>query len=171
LNAAKLDAGHLEVNPVSCNFAAMIGELCDRQREMSPNAEILFDAPPAPVQTRCDSILIEQVVINLLSNAVKYSGDRPAVDVRVWVDGDRAFCSVRDTGIGIPADEVSRIFDRFYRARTALGIAGTGIGLNFAQKIMHMHESTIEVQSHEGTGSIFTFALPLENAEQASQAA
>ncbi|MET0427516.1 MAG: ATP-binding protein [Microvirga sp.] len=171
LNAAKLDAGHLEVNPVSCNFAAMIGELCDRQREMSPNAEICFDAPLAPVQTRCDSILIEQVVINLLSNAVKYSGERPSVDVKVWVDGNRAFCSVRDTGIGIPADEVSRIFDRFYRARTASGIAGTGIGLNFAQKIMHMHESTIEVQSHEGTGSIFTFALPIENAEQASQAA
>jgi signal transduction histidine kinase len=110
-------------------------------------------------------------VINLLSNAVKYSGEKPVVEVKVWLEGSRAYCSVRDTGIGIPADELAKIFDRFYRARTASGIAGTGIGLNFAQKIMQLHDSSIEVQSHEGIGSIFTFALPIENAEQASQAA
>ncbi|MBM6595557.1 sensor histidine kinase [Microvirga pudoricolor] len=171
LNAAKLDAGRLEVNPSSCNLSAMIGDLCERQREMTPHADIRFDAPLMPIQTRCDTILIEQVVINLLSNAVKYSGENPLVEVKVWVDAGQAFCSVRDTGIGIPADELSKIFDRFYRARTASGIAGTGIGLNFAQKIMQLHDSSIEVQSHEGIGSIFTFALPIENAGQASQAA
>ena len=64
------------------------------------------------------------------------------VEVKVWVDGSRAYCSIRDWGIGIPADEVAKIFDRFYRARTATGIAGTGIGLNFAQKIMHLHGGT-----------------------------
>ena len=111
------------------------------------------------------------MVVNLLSNAVKYSGETPLVEVRVWVDGSRAYCSVRDSGMGIPSDEMPKIFDRFYRARTASGIAGTGIGLNFARNIMHLHGGEINVVSHEAGGSIFTFDLPFDGADQAQQAA
>jgi PAS domain S-box-containing protein len=171
LNAAKLDAGRIELNPASCNLAHLVLEICERQRELSPHADVRFTAPETPVQVYCDSMLIEQVVVNLLSNAVKYSGETPVVEIRIWMDGARAFCSVRDWGIGIPADEVSKIFDRFYRARTASGIAGTGIGLNFAQRIMHLHGGEIQVESYEAAGSLFTFDLPIANAEQAQQAA
>jgi len=171
LNAAKLDAGRIEINPASHNLTDLVIDICERQRELSPQADIRFEAPQAPVQVLCDSMLIEQVVMNLLSNAVKYSGDRPVVEVRVWMDGARAYCSVRDWGIGIPADEVPKIFERFYRARTATGIAGTGIGLNFAQQIMHLHGGEIQVESYEAAGSLFTFDLPVSNAEQAQQAA
>ena len=124
-----------------------------------------------PVRVYCDGMLIEQVVVNLLSNAVKYSGDTPVVEIKIWMDGSRAFCSVRDWGIGIPADELPKIFDRFYRARTASGIAGTGIGLNFAQRIMHLHGGEIQVESYEAAGSLFTFDLPIANADQTQQAA
>nr|WP_255616353.1 ATP-binding protein [Microvirga puerhi] len=171
LNAAKLDAGRMELNPASCNLVDLVWDICERQRELSSHAEIRFDAPGASVQVYCDSMLIEQVVINLLSNAVKYSGENPVVEVKIWMDGSRAFCSVRDWGIGIPADELSRIFDRFYRARTATGIAGTGIGLNFAQKIMHLHGGEIQVESYEAAGSLFTFDLPTSNVDQSQQAA
>jgi signal transduction histidine kinase len=139
LNAAKLDAGRIELNPASCNLPDLVTEICERQRELSTHADIRLSMPVNAVQVYCDSILIEQVVINLLSNAIKYSGENPVVEVKIWSEGSRAFCSVRDWGIGIPADEMSKIFERFYRARTATGIAGTGIGLNFAQKIMHLH--------------------------------
>ncbi|HZH52050.1 MAG TPA: ATP-binding protein [Microvirga sp.] len=171
LNAAKLDAGRIELNPASCNLAELVSEICERQRELSTHAEIRFDAPDSPVQVYCDGILIEQVVINLLSNAVKYSGETPVVEVKIWTEGARAYCSVRDWGIGIPPDEITKIFDRFYRARTATGIAGTGIGLNFAQKIMHLHGGEIQVESYEAAGSLFTFDLPVSNADQAQQAA
>jgi PAS domain S-box-containing protein len=171
LNAAKLDAGRIELNPASCNLVDLVAEICERQREVSAHAEIRFVAPEKPVEVYCDSMLIEQVVMNLLSNAVKYSGDTPVAEVKIWTDGARAYCSVRDWGIGIPADEIEKIFDRFYRARTATGIAGTGIGLNFAQKIMHLHGGEIQVESYEAAGSLFTFDLPVSPADQAQQAA
>jgi PAS domain S-box-containing protein len=171
LNAAKLDAGTIEVNPASYNLVDLVMDICERQREVSSQADIRFDVPDIPVRVFCDGMLIEQVVVNLLSNAIKYSGDRPVVEIKVWMDGSRAFCSVRDWGIGIPADEVPKIFDRFYRARTASGIAGTGIGLNFAQRIMHLHGGEIQVESYEAAGSLFTFDLPVANADQTQQAA
>ncbi|KAB0266088.1 sensor histidine kinase [Microvirga brassicacearum] len=171
LNAAKLDAGRIELNPASCDLNELVRDICERQREVSSHADIRIDAPDLPINVHCDSILIEQVVVNLLSNAVKYSGETPLVEVKVWIDGSRAYCSIRDWGLGIPSDEVGKIFDRFYRARTATGIAGTGIGLNFAQKIMHLHGGEINVESYEAGGSIFTFDLPVSNADQAQQAA
>lgn len=171
LNAARLDAGRIELNPTSCDLAGLVLDICERQREISRYADIRFAAPDEPIQVYCDTILIEQVVINLLSNAVKYSGETPVVEVKLWIEGSRAFCSVRDWGIGIPADELPKIFERFYRARTASGIAGTGIGLNFAQKIMHLHGGEIQVESYEAAGSLFTFDLPVSNADEAQQAA
>ncbi|MBB4040959.1 PAS domain S-box-containing protein [Microvirga flocculans] len=171
LNAAKLDAGTIELNPTSYNLVDLVMDICERQREVSAQADIRFDVPDVPVRVYCDGMLIEQVVVNLLSNAIKYSGDSPVVEIKIWMDGSRAFCSVRDWGIGIPADELPKIFDRFYRARTASGIAGTGIGLNFAQKIMHLHGGEIQVESYEAAGSLFTFDLPIANADQAQQAA
>lgn len=171
LNAAKLDAGRIELNPEDCNLISLVMDISERQSELNSHADIRFQVPDKPVHVFCDSMLIEQVVINLLSNAIKYSGDTPVVEIKVWVEGIRAFCSVRDWGIGIPADELPKIFDRFYRARTASGIAGTGIGLNFAQKIMHLHGGEIQVESFEAGGSLFTFDLPLSNIDQAQQAA
>ncbi|WP_230532898.1 sensor histidine kinase [Microvirga roseola] len=109
LNAAKLDAGRIELNPASNNLAGLVLDICDRQREISPHADIRFDVPDTPVQVYCDSMLIEQVVINLLSNAIKYSGDTPVAEIKIWMEGARVFCSIRDWGIGIPADEVSKI--------------------------------------------------------------
>ncbi len=171
LNAARLDAGRIELNPEPCDLVHLVMDICERQNELNSHADIRFDVPDLPVQVHCDAMLIEQVVINLLSNAVKYSGENPVVEIKVWMEGARAFCSVRDWGIGIPADELPKIFDRFYRARTSSGIAGTGIGLNFAQKIMHLHGGEIQVESYEAGGSLFTFDLPLSNADQAQQAA
>jgi PAS domain S-box-containing protein len=171
LNAAKLDAGTIELNPAPYNLVDLVTDICERQREVSSQAEIRFDVPEAPVRVYCDGMLIEQVVVNLLSNAIKYSGAAPVVEIKIWMDGSRAYCSVRDWGIGIPAEELPRIFDRFYRASTASGIAGTGIGLNFAQRIMHLHGGEIQVESYEAAGSLFTFDLPIANADQAQKAA
>ena len=171
LNAAKLDAGTIELNPASYNLVDLVMDICERQKEVSAQADIRFEVPDLPVRVYCDGMLIEQVVVNLLSNAIKYSGNTPVVEIKIWMDGSRAFCSVRDWGIGIPADELPKIFDRFYRARTASGIAGTGIGLNFAQRIMHLHGGEIQVESYEAAGSLFTFDLPIANADQTQQAA
>jgi len=171
LNAAKLDEGRIELNPEPCDLVRLVMDICERQSELNSRSTVRFQVPESPVQVYCDIMLIEQVVINLLSNAIKYSGEKPIVEIKVWTEAARAFCSVQDWGIGIPTDELPKIFDRFYRARTASGIAGTGIGLNFAQRIMHLHGGEIQVESYEAEGSLFTFDLPLSNADQVQQAA
>lgn len=171
LNAAKLDAGRIELNPEPCDLAQLVVDIGERQSELNSHSTIRFAVPEYPVEVYCDTMLIEQVFINLLTNALKYSGEKPVVEIKVWTEGARAFCSVRDWGIGIPEDELPKIFDRFYRARTASGIAGTGIGLNFAQRIMHLHGGEIQVESFEAEGSLFTFDLPLSNVDQAQRAA
>lgn len=171
LNAAKLDAGQIELKPSLYDMVELISDLCERQRELSPDIHITLHAPAQGIQASCDGILIEQVVGNLLSNAVKYSGRASAVEVRIAAEDDVVTCSVRDWGIGIPADELGKVFDRFFRARTASGIAGTGIGLNVARQIVQMHGGDIRVESREGEGSLFTFTIPAVSAVQAPQAA
>lgn len=171
LNAARIDAGQIEFNPRTYDLLELVADACERQRELSPRATITLVTPSFPVEVVCDVILIEQVVSNLLSNAVKYSGNTVSVEVAVTVEEDRIRCSVRDWGVGIPADELPRIFDRFYRARTATGIAGTGIGLDVARQIMQMHGGDIRAESREGEGSVFTFTMPTATAATEPRAA
>jgi signal transduction histidine kinase len=171
LNAARLDEGQIQFTPEVHDLVELVSDACERQRELSPGFSIQFEAPEERIAVNCDGLLVEQVVANLLSNAVKYSGRSGRIAVRLCVEGNVVRCSVRDWGIGIPADEVSRIFDRFYRARTASGIAGTGIGLDVARQISRLHGGDIAVESREGEGSTFIFTMPVTGAEHPSKAA
>lgn len=161
LNASRLDAGQIDMKPRACDFGALVAEACERQRELAPGRRIETDLDGLPPAVRCDPILIEQVVSNLLSNALKYSPEHEPIEVRAWAETDVIRFSVRDRGVGVPADDVPHLFERFFRARTAAGIDGTGIGLNLARAIAHMHGGEIAVETKEGAGSTFTLSLPL----------
>jgi signal transduction histidine kinase len=104
---------------------------------------------------------MERVFGNLLSNAVKYAPRAPDIYVRGWVEHDTIHISVRDTGVGIDEEDLSRLFEPYFRAQSAAGIAGTGIGLNIVREIVDMHGGTISVASEVGKGSTFTVNLPL----------
>ena len=112
-----------------------------------------------------DAGRVERVVVNLLGNAIKYSPAGGVIDVRVTRTCDEAGCmailSVTDPGVGIPADDLERIFERFQRATNVRSIAGTGIGLSGVRRIVELHGGTITVESVEGKGSTFTVCLPL----------
>ena len=104
---------------------------------------------------------IEQVLINLLENAIKYTPAGGKIKVRVYSAGDKAVVEVIDNGIGIPAAEQERIFERFYRVDKARSraLGGTGIGLSIVKHIIENHRNKIEVESEEGQGSTFRFYL------------
>ncbi|HEV2125337.1 MAG TPA: HAMP domain-containing sensor histidine kinase, partial [Chloroflexota bacterium] len=109
-----------------------------------------------------DAPRIERVVDNLLSNALKYSPDGGEILVRVTREEGCAILSVRDQGVGIPAPDLPRIFDRFTRARNVIGrFGGSGIGLAASHQVVTQHGGQILVESEEGNGSIFTIRLPL----------
>ena len=112
-----------------------------------------------------DGPRVERVVVNLLGNAIKYSPAGGVIEVRVSRSCDDAGCmavlSVTDPGVGIPADDLERIFERFQRAANVRSIAGTGIGLSGVRSIVELHGGAITVESVEGQGSTFTVRLPL----------
>jgi signal transduction histidine kinase len=105
---------------------------------------------------------IHEVMVNILANAVKYTSANGKIEVRVNDKGNTILIQIKDTGIGIPKDEVPRIFEEFYRASNAKKVErdGTGLGLSIARQIVEMHNGKICVESEEGKGSIFRIELP-----------
>ncbi|MCV0396318.1 MAG: HAMP domain-containing histidine kinase [Rhizobiaceae bacterium] len=165
LDAARLDTGQIEVHLQSFDLVGLVRGICERHREHTPGRRINFVAAgrsgSAEICTRCDPVMIEHIVDNLISNAVKYSPPDKPVEVRVEAHDGAALCSVRDEGVGIPAREMPRLFERFFRASTASGVPGTGIGLNLARNLARMQGGDIDVETCEGAGSTFTLRLPL----------
>ena len=99
-----------------------------------------------------------QIILNLIENAVKYSGNNTTVNVRIYKENNECILEVEDNGIGIPAEDLPRIFERFYRvdkARGSTGINGTGLGLSIVKHLVKMFDGDIEVNSVEGQGTIF----------------
>ena len=120
------------------------------------------DIPPLAV----DPTRIAQLLGNLLSNAVKFTPDGGKVEVTLGTEGDQAVLAVADSGLGIPAADLERIFDRFFRTALATqqAIQGTGLGLAITKALVEAHNGTIAVDSDEGRGSTFTVRLPLRPA-------
>jgi signal transduction histidine kinase len=165
LNAARLEEGEITFRPRPCHLRGLIQSVCENQPE-EDRGRIVCLLEDLPELVSADSVLLEQAVQNLLSNALKYSGLETAVTIRGLEAGGDVIISVQDHGIGIPADEIGFVSERFFRARTAEGIPGTGIGLNFVSQIMALHGGRCEVQSVEGNGSTFTLRWPHKQLEQ-----
>jgi two-component system phosphate regulon sensor histidine kinase PhoR len=114
---------------------------------------------------RGDESRLGQVFVNLLHNAVKFSPGGGDVVVRLRVEGDQVVTEVEDHGIGIPRASLDRVFERFYKVdRARVRGGGTGLGLAIARHVINQHGGTIRVESEEGRGSTFSFALPRADA-------
>lgn len=113
---------------------------------------------------------IEQVLINLIHNAIKFTPSGGELFLRGWREKNTVFVSLRDTGIGIAEEELSRLFERFYKSDKARRSGGTGLGLAIAQNIVRLHGGRISVQSIPGEGSEFIFSLPMKRKKAAKRA-
>ena len=120
---------------------------------------------PVYYQVEADHDMIYQATLNLISNAVKYTPEDGTVGISVNVDERRkvAIFEVSDTGAGIPAEDLPRVFDKFYRVRSSEKLAkGTGLGLTLVKHIIEkVHDGKLSVTSEEGKGSTFAFELPI----------
>jgi two-component system OmpR family sensor kinase len=159
-----IDGGpELYFQPAEMDVAALLHEVCQLHREMVPSAQIVerFTAT-VPVPITGDAKLLFQVFSNLLSNAVKYSPAGGAIEVEAGVTGDAVSVAVVDHGIGIPAADLTRLFERYHRGSNVSGIVGTGVGLYLVKIAIDLHGGRIEVQTKEGEGSRFTVTLPVK---------
>lgn len=152
------------------DFAQIVDEVVGMVRNKDPQSrvKIEYDRGNAHAVMQGDRLRLTQLVVNLVTNAVKFSRDNSTVKVDVRVDqqmSDDAYVELRvvDSGIGIPADEIPRLFERFYRgsnAEKAL-IPGTGLGLAIVKQFVEDHQGTISVDSTENVGTTVTVRLPL----------
>lgn len=164
LNATKLDAGEIDFAPRRCDLSKLIVEACERQKETTPNRRFAIGLDGLPGPAWCDPLLIDQVVTNLLSNAVKYSSPPDPIEIAAEADGRWIHVRVSDRGVGIPDDERDKLFERFFRASTAVGVEGTGIGLHVARTIARLHGGEVGALPREGGGSTFVLTIPREEA-------
>jgi two-component system, OmpR family, sensor kinase len=166
LNSARLIDGGAEMyfHPEDLDLTVLLREVCQLHREMVPSAEIAerFNAPAIPMVG--DSKLLFQAFSNLLSNAVKYSPGGGAVEVGAEIAGHEAVVTIADRGIGIPAGDLNRLFERYHRGGNVSGIVGTGVGLYLVKMAIDLHAGGIEVKSKEGEGTRFTVRLPITRA-------
>jgi len=120
-----------------------------------------FLAPAGELPWRLDRTLMTHVIRNLLSNAVKYGGDADKnIVFRVEVTSETLLLSITDFGVGIPPDEVDRLFEPFFRASNTGTISGTGIGLSLVKQFVEMHGGEVSVRSQLGESTTFTLTLP-----------
>lgn len=136
--------------------AERLGMLADRAG-LSLSIEIASDLPPA----LGDRDRVEQVLVNLLHNAIKFTSPGGKVNLSAKADGNNILVSVTDNGVGIPADDLPRIFERFFKTDRARTGGGTGLGLAIAKHIIEAHGGRTWAESVEGKGSTFSFTLPL----------
>jgi PAS domain S-box-containing protein len=142
------------------DLVEVVEQLISRLETLTSHRVTLESA--RPVIASVDRELFSKVVSNLLDNAVRYSPPGDPVAVRMGLDGDHAYVSVTDRGIGIPAEKRAHVFEPFFRAHadTPYDTGGIGLGLYIARAIVVLHEGAIDVQTEEGKGSTFRFTVP-----------
>jgi len=125
--------------------------------------ELALDLPGEPVPVSGDVEMLERLVVNLASNAVKFTHEGGHVQVRLEPGRTTTELVVSDDGIGIPAEEQSRLFTRFFRASTAQdnAVPGTGLGLAIAHRVVELHQGSIAIESESGQGTTVVVRLPL----------
>jgi PAS domain S-box-containing protein len=163
---AQVEAGKLALDLDEVDLSQVIGECLEAARPIADERqlELVAEIQDTPSMLG-DRSRLAQVLDNLVSNALKFTPHSGRVSVRVSTEGDDALVEIVDTGVGIPAEEQERLFERFFRSSNATeqAIPGTGLGLTIAKAIVERHEGTITIESAEGAGTTVRVRLPVRH--------
>ncbi len=165
LDLSRIESGQVELILAPLAPKGLVTSAADRMRMQAERAGLKLsinceDGLPA---IRADKSRLEQVLVNLIHNAVKFTkpGGEISIETESTVGGVRF--AVRDSGVGIPAESLTRIFERFYRVDKSRTGSGTGLGLSISKHIIEAHGGKIWAESNEGRGSVFYFVIPINS--------
>lgn len=165
IDITKIDAGYFEVNLENKNIVSTIEDITLSVAEYieQKSISLVFDTEVEERIIAIDSDKIERIILNLLSNAVKFTKPGGTILVNLFEEDNIFYISVKDNGIGIPADKLNLIFDRFRQVNKSLikNIEGSGIGLSLVKSLVELHNGTISVNSIYGEGTEFIIKLPI----------
>jgi PAS domain S-box-containing protein len=160
LQINKAESIHLEFKREMIDFVAFCREAVESARQISPKQHIEFAVEGEAVDIGVDVKLLRQIVTNLLSNALKYSPNDATIWMNLVFESDQVMLTVKDEGIGIPEEDLDRLFTMYHRAKNVGDIQGTGLGLAIIKQAVEAHDGTISVESTLGVGTTFAVTLP-----------
>ena len=164
LTLVNIDSGGMKLNSADLDLHELLLEQVKRLAPLARENGIELEcAAREALEVTGDTVKLQQVIYNVIDNAIKYTPRGVEVHASLSRSGKRAVIRVSETGIGIPADDLPHIFDRFYRVDKARSRAtgGTGLGLSIVKQIVQLHGGTITAASEEGKGTTFIIELPL----------
>lgn len=164
LDMARLESGRSEFHLTAFDAGKLLRECCEmirgraEERQIKLEIEVQSDLP----LLTADRDKIKQVLLNLLTNAVKYNRTGEMIRARTWLASNQIWFMVQDTGVGIPAEQIPHLFEKFFRVNPQnSNVPGTGLGLYICKKIIESHGGQILVKSQENVGTNIEFCLPL----------
>jgi two-component system, OmpR family, sensor kinase len=161
LALARLDAGQEQMKRLQFDFSKTISDCAEMVQPMASERGVKIITELSALEIAGDSERLAQVVTNLLTNAIQYNRRDGEVRVKLESQNGMAILTVSDTGRGIAAEDLPRVFERFYRADKSRSTGGNGLGLAISKAVVEAHGGTIEVASEENDGTTFTVRLPV----------
>ena len=162
LSLSKLEEGRMDCQPETFDLLNLIRSVLE---EMESNLKVgqhfIEDFEIASMQVDLDPKLMRHILVNLLSNAIKYSPEKSAIFIHIRADESFLNIAVQDEGMGIPKEEHDQLFNRFFRAKNAVNIPGTGLGLHIVKHYTELMGGTITFKSRLEEGSTFYLKLPV----------
>ena len=161
LDMTRLESGAMRIRRklvIFKTWLALPGRVGSRLGDRS----IIVDVPDTLPLVSMDFVLIQRVLVNVIDNGLKYSPQESPIEIRAQMAGAFVEITVADRGVGIPPEDLSRIFDKFYRVQRPDNVNGTGLGLAIGKGIVDAHGGFISAENRPGGGTIITIALPVE---------
>ena len=143
------------------DFSSLVQETLEKLQVRTLKYEVRLQADLQPnLYIWADEEKITQALMNLLDNAIKYSPPRGSVEIELYLEGTRGILAIMDRGMGIPAEDLHKIFERFYRSANTKAIGGTGLGLAITREIITAHKGSLDVANRPGGGTVVKITLP-----------
>lgn len=162
LSMTRIESGSIKLHSEPGDIEDVIGTALEQLGKRLGQHELKVSIPSDFPLVPMDFTLMVQVVVNVLDNAIKYSPECSLIEVSAGLADQKARLQVADCGMGIPSEDLARVFDKFYRVQRLEKISGTGLGLSISKGIVEAHHGNIYASVHEGGGTIITIELPLK---------